>query len=178
MPRVRLSRAERGAVSRSELLMTRFFMVCTFAIALVVPVLAGQDEGGEEHPKRSTVVAYGKRLDVKQLDPALERERLDHFLKRVLPKGTKLTWMSSDCENKPATFPRPPDTPLCVSVTAGAFGGGLRLHVVVGTHSSPIQGAPKLEKLYILRPPPTRPGDKSVEWFPSLSAFAKYAAAN
>jgi hypothetical protein len=111
--------------------------------------VVSDERGGEDHPSRRRVIAYAKSLDVKKLDPSLSSERLDGFLRRALP-SVPLRWVSSDCENKPPSFPRPADTPLCASVFANIGGRGLRLHIVVGTHSQPISGTPRIEKLYLI----------------------------
>jgi hypothetical protein len=130
--------------------------VVQFALFVVLlaasPSEPQRNFGGEEHPSRKRVIAYAKSLDVKQLDPSLSSERLDRFLARSLA-GVSLRWVSSDCENKPPTFPRPPDTPLCASVFGSLHGRGLRLHIVVGTHARPVSGTPHLEKLYLLGSP-------------------------
>lgn len=112
----------------------------------------GRNAGGEEHRSREEVVAFAKSLNVSRLDPSLSPERLDHFLARSLPDAD-LRWTSSDCESKPESFPRGPDTPLCASVLTNVDGRGLRIHIVVGTHERPIDGTPHLEKLYLLGAP-------------------------
>jgi hypothetical protein len=108
--------------------------------------------GGEEHPSREQVIVFAKGLDVSTLDSSLASERLDNFLARAFPDAS-IRWISSDCENKPARFPRPPETPLCASVLANVGERGLRIHLVVGTQANPISGTPHLEKLYLLGSP-------------------------
>ena len=152
MFRVRLARLSAKAVRRRRHMHTIIRVAALLLLLDADGSVARDDRGGEDHPSRRRVIAYAKKLDVKKLDASLSSERLDRFLGRSLP-NVPLTWVSSDCENKPPSFPRPPETPLCASVFANIGGRGLRLHVVVGTHGQPIGGTPRVEKLYLIGSP-------------------------
>ena len=141
---------------------TAIVMLFTIALAAGSPT----SPGGEEHPRRRQVIAFAKRVDVRTLDRRLPSERLDRFLARVLPSGTKIVWTSSDCENKPPTFPRPAETPLCASIRANVRARSLHFEIQVGTHAVPIVGKPRIEKLYILGAPST---ENAVQDLTSLS---------
>ena len=48
-------------------------------------------------PSEADVLAYGKRLNVKRIDPRLGSERLQPWVERTLGPGAEVTWSSGDC---------------------------------------------------------------------------------
>ena len=121
-------------------------LLCAFLVAASAPLApADTDAGGEDHPQRAQVIAYAKRVSVRDLDAGLtEDESLERYLQRVLPADTRIRWTSSDCDLKPSSFPRPADHPLCATVHGYRGGQELRLHIRVGTHGAPITGVPAI----------------------------------
>ena len=125
-------------------ILTLFLLTCG-----IRSVPAESNPGGINHPARAAVIAYAKNLDVATLDASLSSERLEVYLRRVLPHDVMVAWTSSDCDLKPDTFPRPPDHPLCASVRATRGRAELHLEIRTGTHGIPIHGSPTVAVLWL-----------------------------
>ena len=66
------------------------------------------------------VVAYAKTIDIAQLDPTLESESFEKWLRLGSAHMEKLQWSMSDCDLKP-DYVEPPDSyPLCTRVGLSA----------------------------------------------------------
>jgi hypothetical protein len=171
----RASQLIRGVVRTLE----RWSMTEVLLLALAVsaahaasPATSADERGGDDHPRRGEVVAYGKKLDVQVLDQTLSPEPLDRYLARILPPKMKVEWSSSDCDLKPASFPRPHDHPLCATVRGHLERDALRLAIQVGTHGDPINGKPSILVLWVTSPTSDPKEPFAIRHITSLGALA------
>jgi len=91
------------------------------------------------------VIAYAKTIDVAQLDPLLQSQPLEAWLRLGPSHIEQLRWRISSCDLKP-DYPEPPDGyPLCVDFVyqrGRVAGWGI---VNVGTTRKGIVGPPRFK---------------------------------
>ena len=98
------------------------------------------------------VVAYAKTIDIAQLDPTLESESFEKWLRLGSAHMEKLQWSMSDCDLKPDYVEPPDGYPLCTRVAyqRGRVAGWII--VTIGTTRKGIVGPPRFEYAVVSTP--------------------------
>jgi len=91
-------------------------------------------------PSEADVLAYGKRLNVNQIDSRLGSERYQAWLGRTLGPGTTITWSSGDCGEGGGD-----NSPLCIDAEAHLRPRGrVIISIAVGSVQRGLGGKPAL----------------------------------
>lgn len=116
-----------------------------------------------------------QRTNVHHLDESLESERLESWLKRVLPRESKVEWESNDCGEQSGSPDPDPDFPICGQATVELpQDRELILMVMVGTYQDGIKGKPAVWGIYIVSSPDTYTEIKKLSELPAaLRAVAR-----
>ncbi len=98
------------------------------------------------------VVGYAKTIDIAQLDPRLESESFEKWLRLGPAHIEKLEWSMSDCDLKPDCVEPPDGYPLCTRVVyqRGRVAGWII--VTIGTTRKGIVGLPRFEYAVVSTP--------------------------
>jgi hypothetical protein len=114
-------------------------MTCWLLLAAALAVHKAPHKGVvDDH----ALVAYAKKLNVAELDPALNPRRLDEWLEAPA-HFDKIEWSKGDCDLKPDS-PEPKDGyPLCVRIDLRRGRAWGWVVITVGTVRKGIDGPPR-----------------------------------
>lgn len=115
-------------------------------IVVVAALTLGAPCSGETSaPNDAHTIAYAKRIDVARLDPRLQTQSLEEWLRLGPARVEKLDWRVSDCDLKPDYEQPPNGYPLCVNVVfqRGRVSGWII--ITVGTRRKGVEGVPRFE---------------------------------
>lgn len=131
--------------------MSRFLIFVVIVVAL--PVL-GQSPAYSE----KAVVRYAKNLDVARLDPNLQSQRLEDWLKLGPPNADEVQWRTNGCDLK-SNGDKPTDKqPLCVRFGFRRDGVGGWGILMVGTMRKGVDGPARFEYAQVASSPPNPKG--------------------
>lgn len=116
-------------------------------LALTALMLAAPCKGETPAYDEAKVVAYAKAIDVAKLDPSLESQPLEQWLRDGAARIEKLDWRMSDCDLKP-DYPEPvTGHPLCVKFVYRRSDVSGWVIITIGTKRKGIIEPPRFEQL-------------------------------
>lgn len=115
---------------------------CLALVALLLGAPCGSEQPASD---AATVVSYAKKIDVATLDPALQSQPLDEWLRLGVPRIERLEWHVSDCDLKPDYAEPPSGYPLCVKVVYHRSRVSGWIIITIGTRRDGIVEPPRFE---------------------------------